>query len=250
MVGFAATYVIQPGPSDGKDTSVGRGGSGTEFRANQNDGASAFISLGMIGNGGQYQRGLIQFDLSGLGSGQVVNSARLGLTIGAIDFGATSNIELYRMKQGWVEGTGGAVPTSDGATWQTYDGVNAWPGISGFRSFDGGGYSLSTAEINDPIGMGILGGSFVGQVSWFELNPTKIQEWLDGSFANNGLLIRSLSETSGVSSEYPASSEHTNAAWRPILEITAVPEPGTMPFLCLGLVTFFANLRRRLRVGP
>jgi len=219
---------LQPGPVDGKDTSVSRGSpeSETELYANLNNGAGGEICVGQTGGRSRIpskgqDRVLIQFPLPSLGAGVSVVSARLGLT--AVIAQPSSIIEMYRLKQSWVEGTRKASPLSlgaDGATWQTYNGIYPWPGISGFRSLDGGGYSLASAEINDPIGTGLLDNSSIGALSWINLDPKKVQQWFDGSFANDGILIRSLDELIGNTEQCIASSDNGTTSWRPILEIT------------------------------
>ena len=246
-------FHIQPGPSDGYDTPLSRGGTGTEFRANNNGGTSDALSVGQIGDSGQVQRSLIQFPLPSIPSASHVVSARLGVTFTAPN--PSSTVEIYRMKQSWIEGTrspSGTFPDpADGATWQTFDSVNPWPGISGFRSLDGGGYSLASAEINDPLGSGLLDSSGAGALSWIDLNPAKIDEWLHGSFANNGLLMRSLNELSGSSSQVFASSDNLTAAWRPILEITTTPtpEPSSLALAAFGIAGLSAWRWRRLKLS-
>lgn len=234
--GFAGTIFLQPGPSEGKDSHLALGGPGTEFRANNNFGSLATMSFG----GGQ--RSVIEFmGIPALLPGQSIISARLGLTI--ISGADTSApIEIYRLLHHWVEGSksDGTIPVvPDGVTWQTVDGSTDWPGISGFRTPDGAGYSLASAEINDPIGSGIVTLTSAPSVSWVNLNPSKIEEWMTGSLPNNGLLIRSLNEHIVPANVNAATSDHPTSTFRPILEIQLspeVPEPTSLVLFGLGVV--------------
>lgn len=235
----AGVILIQPDAAIGKDLFVTRGGTGgTEFRANHNHGSQDVMVVGQTGASGQYERSLVEFtQLQSMVSGSV-QSARLGFTVVGGHSGLTSiPVEIYRLKQSWGEGTLNGTAPADGATWQTYDGINPWLGSSGFRSLDSGAFSLSSAEINDPIASGTLSRNpaLPGTLNWFDLDPAKVQEWVDGGVANNGFLIRSTIETSGLSQLHIATSDHGTATYHPILEITtaAVPEPGTFGILLL-----------------
>ncbi|MCA9262182.1 MAG: hypothetical protein KDA61_23350, partial [Planctomycetales bacterium] len=70
---------LQPGNHRGKDTTVARGGEGTEYRAELNLGGNRSLSVGQPGDGGEYHRTLIAFeDLPrGLPARHEVSSARL-----------------------------------------------------------------------------------------------------------------------------------------------------------------------------
>ncbi|MFN0198986.1 MAG: DNRLRE domain-containing protein [Planctomycetaceae bacterium] len=248
--GVIETITLQPGLADGKDNSMSRGGEGTEGRANENSGGSDALTIGMIGNHGQVHRVLMQFDLPTLNPGDTLLSARLGLTVFETAV-SSAPIEIYRLNHIWVEGTqtGPDANPPDGATWQTFDGSNAWPGISGFRSLDGSGFSLLSAEINDPLGSGTLFNN--GEISWFDLDVAKVSEWMTGAFTNNGFLVRSLNENSGSSSIAFASSEYFDPGLHPIFEFTidSVPEPSTIVMFLIGAVGLFGYRWRRHRAG-
>jgi hypothetical protein len=250
----ADMIVLQPGAAVGKDLFVTRGGTGTEFRANNNHGAQDVMVVGQTGASGQYERSLVEFtELQTAVSGNV-QSARLGLTVVGGHSGLTSiPVEIYRLKQSWVEGTLIGTSPADGATWQTFDGTNAWPGSSGFRSLDSGAFSLASAEIDAPIAVGTLNRnlSLAGTLNWFDLDVGKVQEWVDGGFANNGFLIRSTIETSGLSQLHIATSDHATSGFHPILELdmASVPEPGALGGMILFAVVGLAvQVRRRGRV--
>lgn len=242
---------IQLSPSSGMDTFLSRGGDGTEYRANQNRGGEPVVVVGQTGNGGQFERTLIEFPLPALLPGEHVVAASLSLTAASVD--PSHTIEILRLKQSWIEGTQIAdVGSPDGATWQTFDSINPWPGISGFRTLDGGAFSSASAEIGDPLGSGVLSNAAIGTVSVFDLKPIKIQQWLDGSSPNDGMLIYSHDEQNGSSSQAIASRENTTGLAGPLLTITTVPEPTTFTLIGLGLmgIALYGWFSRREKSEP
>lgn len=247
----ADIIILQPDGATGMDVFLGTGGPGTEFRANNNYGSSdGFVFE--AGGSSTFARanGLIQFNgLPSLAPGQTVTSARLGLTsLG----GTTGTVNLYRMTQSWVAGTKNesSFPvTPDGATWQTYDGVNPWPGISGFRTADGGGFSAGSAETSVVLGTAVLITSPAPQLNYINLDPSLVQQWLTGEFTNNGLLIVA---AEGTGSLIFHSSDSVTAEYRPLLEITtsAVPEPSSFLLLTIPIIGGLVRMRRRNTSPP
>lgn len=219
----AGVITLQPGAVEGIDTYNSRGGDpDTTLRANHNNGAQAVMVVGQTGNSGQWERSLIKFSkLPTLLRGEFVRRARLGLTVVGAHAGLQSiPVEIYRVSVPWTEGTGSGSESGDGATWQTFDGVTSWPGISGFRTSDGSGFSSLSAETSSPIASGTLFANVANQLNYLELNPSKVSDWLSGTTSNYGMLIRSPGETGGSSQLEIATSDHATSAFHPILEIT------------------------------
>jgi len=218
----ASVIVIQPDAASGQDTFNSRGGTGTEDRATHNHGGQSEFVVGMTGNSGQIERTLIHFaNLPTLAANQELLGARLGLTPYAGVSAAP--VEAYRMLQSWVEGSGAATPNA-GVSWQTYDGTNSWPGITGFRSLDGSGYHALSSVIATPMASGTLTN---GSRNWLFLDEDVVEDWMTGAVANYGLMLRSLNENSGSSSLNIRSSEYSVAADRPALELTiSTRDPG------------------------
>ncbi len=243
----ADIILISPDLGEWQDTYSGRGGDpDTTYRAHQNNGSSPELNIGQSGTSGEYIRTLMEFtNLPSLAANESVTSAVLNVT-------TTSNrgggYEAFLMTQDWVEGTLFQAATDDrsapdGATWQTFDGVNPWPGISGFRSFDGFGFNSQTADLSAPIASGVLLGG-IGLRQDIAFDPTVVEGWMRGDITNHGFLLRGTSETSGNTILSFAGSDHLDASIRPTLTITttAVPEPSSM--MALGLFVAFACLTR------
>jgi type II secretory pathway pseudopilin PulG len=191
------TLVLQPG--SGQDTYV------SPSSPDRNFGGDNRMRL-FTGN---YQP-LLKFDLSTFPAGSRVVPWFDG-TSGTLKPGAT--LSLYQSQhsgvsnatainaqlitRSWIAGTGtgGGIGTSDGATWRTYDSVNAWPA-------PGVGYA-PTAVASTPCR------SSNGWVDWDV--TTSVAAWLSGVYPNYGWwLIESggdLGDTQYVSSEDSSASQ-------------------------------------------
>ncbi|HZU11738.1 MAG TPA: DNRLRE domain-containing protein [Chloroflexota bacterium] len=141
-----------------------------------------------------------------------VVSAQLSMTIddaSAYMSNASTTLSLYPMTRAWT--------TS--ATWNSYDGTNAW-------SRAGGDYAANT---NPPTTVSAtISKGETGTVSWY---PTQIaQEWTDGTLANDGLLLRgaeTLSDSNLVL--FYGMSGTTSTQW-PQLTIWFEPRMGDRAF--------------------
>lgn len=114
--------ILQPDPVDGADTYI------NGDAVNTNYGSSATMSLAA-----EYayhacgaQRALLRFDLTSLPSSAQIASATLQLFYHSTGVEQTNSYSAscYRCPTAWTE---------SGATWNKYDGVNAWPvnGVGG-----------------------------------------------------------------------------------------------------------------------
>ncbi len=105
----------------------------------------AFISL----------RPLIKFDLSTVP--EHFTSATLSLYYESQGTGGTeSTVKVYRIKRAWTEGTQDGSDNNDGATWNEYNGSNAWQtaGATGVNDYDSSEIGTATvpgAATNDFI---------------------------------------------------------------------------------------------------
>ena len=152
---------------------------------------------------------LVQFELAAVPAGARVLSAQLQLyhTI-TVAPGVDAGVSVHRVIRDWVEGTQGGSGTADGATWLTWDSTNAW-------TTAGGDYDPAPAA-NSPIT------DATGDWESWDIS-TLVQGWLDGSFANNGLLLKG---TGTVAVSF-ASKEDADPALRPKLTITYACECGS-----------------------
>ena len=152
---------------------------------------------------------LVQFDLPAIPAGARVLSAELQLYHNYTDTaGADAGADVHRVNRDWVEGTKAGTGTADGATWDTWDGSSAW-------TTAGGDYDASA----------VAGSSITAATGdWASWDITTLaQGWLDGSFPNNGLLLKG----TGTVNVGFASKENTDPALHPRLNITYACECGS-----------------------
>lgn len=145
-------------------------------------------------------RSLLKFPMP---VGATLDSASLSL-IATHLYGGNPNGEtmnVYRLTQAWTEG---------GVGWNKCDGVNAWATAGG----DYAGAVRAASSANPASGEA---------VTW---DVTSLaQEWVNNTYANNGLIIINSGTTSGL---HFGSKENGNAAVRPYLTAT-VTTPTTPP---------------------
>ena len=188
-------------------------------------------------------RPLLAFDVASLPVDEdLITQATLGLYYFTKphDDPVGRTYEVHRLTNAWEE---------TDSTWQARDDYNTpdpdyWDTYSaGTPSYQpGGGDFVAT-----PYASATVPGS-TGQ--WMTWDITLlIQEWVAGTYDNLGLLLKDSTEfesdPGGGTVSYLAcfrSHEHTNAALRPHLEVTYIPEPSSLGLMGLGLVVL---LRRR-----
>ncbi len=115
---------------------------------------------------------------------------------------------VARLTQPWVEGTGNATVSNDGATHNTYDGVNPW-------ATAGGDYALDGTETLTAI-------SVVGQADPFSIDVSAIvSHWIANPAENKGLIILNVDD--GNSDLIIYSREMLSGANAAYLEIFTLP---------------------------
>lgn len=142
--------------------------------------------------------GLVRFDVSSVPRGAVVSKAVLQLY--AIGWGGTEiPIDVYRVRR--------SVSLCE-ATWNQARGGNPW-GIVGCEDPVTDRDSVPLCTINT-----------IGLNKWHEFDVTSaVQSWVDGAFANNGLVLVQAYPLS-LGSYYFASAQHSNPSLRPKLRIS------------------------------
>ena len=181
---------LQPNGAIGKDTYIASQnkdsnfGNATTLRTDSENAANRPI------------RSLIQFDLSSIPNNATVISATLGLYLSSNTGSQTDVVEAHRLTRTWTEGTGG---TNTGATWNRYNGISNW-------TTAGGDYDASIA------------GSFVasGTGSKTMTVTALAQAWVNGTYANQGIILLSPPKSGNNEKQYN-SSDSTNASRRPSL---------------------------------
>ena len=190
--GVPLTLALQPG-SEGKDAFI-EGESGHQDHNKEDD-----RDLKVSGESGKEYRALLQFDLSAIPSGSTIRSAVLELhlnTSGA----SNDSIRVHRITQDWTESEVTWLERRNGRDWDTA----------------GGDYDLSQAAAFD-----------AGTVGWRSVDiATLAQGWLDGSYANYGLLLVPEVAPGNDTNEF-TSSDDGDASLHPKLTITYACECGT-----------------------
>ena len=175
--GFAET--LQPGATTGKDTYIASGA------PNSNYGDA--IGMDVLSD---TRRILIEFNLSSIPSNARITAANLKLYTTAKSAGDPVT-DIYRLNRSWAE---------SGVTWNKYDGTNSWTTAGG--DFDSVKWATTT----------------IAAVGWSSWNITNlIQNWVNGSYSNYGMLVKS--DTTGSGTANIASSDHSDSAKWPILEL-------------------------------
>jgi hypothetical protein len=165
----------------------------------------AALNLRFINN----RASLIKWPLTNIPNDAIIQSVTLVLN--GYSQVRDTDLRVYACKRAWLEGTGNGAATDDGATWNTYDGVNAWesPGASGASD----------------RGSTLLGSCFFvsGQLGDYtcELNDAGVacvQTWLTNPAANCGLLLST--PTNNYSDVRSRNTTGANSSLRPRLVIT------------------------------
>jgi hypothetical protein len=202
------------------------------------------------------RRSNLAFDLSSL-AGEVVQDATLRLTqTFANNIVAAENTDLWLYQilpanAGWVQGNNLATAADAGeSTWanKAHPGT-AWAGSAGLST---AGVDVSATPIYEGLGVYNFSTTNIGTVFEISLPADLVQSWIDNPSSNAGVQLRS-----GVAAgnyRYPtgfASSEFVNLnattgdeTWRPTLDITLVPEPGTVGVLAIAGLALAARRRR------
>jgi len=182
----------------------------TYLRANGADiihGGNYNILLGAYVNQGEECRSLMQFDLSTI-SGEVT-SATLNMYRYYKYYNQPLVANVHRVTQSWDEGS---------ATWNEYDSGNSWTSA-------GGDFDTTVIASTTLAGTG-TGGQYADKPeerwddTWNQWNVTSlVQDWVEGTQANNGLLLKGTTFWHVVMSGF-YSKEYSNSDYWPYLEIT------------------------------
>ncbi|MEM7070014.1 MAG: DUF4347 domain-containing protein, partial [Pseudomonadota bacterium] len=163
---------------------------------NDNYGTNTTITLDSDGVGLGHGHPILQFDLSSIPAGSTVTNATLTLT--SSDNDGVNEISVYRLLESWDEGAGG----SDEANWNDRVSGTSWTTAGGHVA------AGAVATLNS--------GGASGAHAW---NITSlVQDWVDGTFNNLGLMLAS-SEASSNEVDYSS----REGASPPQLNITYTP---------------------------
>jgi hypothetical protein len=154
-VGTADTYIDSNGPSSSFPTAI-----------------MIYVGKGPTGT----VRGLLKFDLSSIPPSSTIDSGTLYVTIRSDNASLASTVCVYRQKKTWTSG----------ATWNKYDGVNNWTSA--------GGFDASDCEQTEMGSITLTATETLNVTKAIPLSASYIQGWVNGSFDNNGILLKTTTE--------------------------------------------------------
>jgi len=158
---------------------------------NQNYG----VSLTLLTKSSSGGNTLIYSDVTGIPSGATITSATLYMNLYSASGGPYTHV-VNRLTQSWLEGTDNGATATNGASWDKYDGVNNWATSGG----DHDGVAWATTSVT----------SAAGWKTWDI--TTLVQALVDGTYPNNGLIIRNTNTGSSTLS-FRSSEYGTNAPY-------------------------------------
>ena len=134
-------------------------------------------------------------------SGSAVKSGNLSLYMSTAPT-SSRTYGAYRItNSNWTEGTGAA---GSGATWNTYNGTNAWTSA-------GGDFATVTGTSTTGTTNGV-------RITWNIL--ADVQGWVNGTYSNNGTLIKDQTESSSGYTASFSSKEDATSGNRPQLAVS------------------------------
>ncbi|MGB8857058.1 MAG: DNRLRE domain-containing protein, partial [Burkholderiales bacterium] len=177
---------------------------------NYNFGADGLLKA--QNNNAKSKQSLLQFTNLGIPTSSTVQSAKLRLYVSAINSRSSPTVNLTlavnRLTSAWTEGAGTiALPSANGATYKHKTTSTNW-------TTNGGDFDATTANY-------IIPGTFA--TGWIEIPVTAlVQSWVNGSFANNGFIIRVTSPTTALVDEVVFESRQSGlgASFAPQLMVT------------------------------
>jgi len=194
------TLELQPDASAGKDTIIDSG------NPTFNNGVSVYSAIGWFNASTSYKQ-LLQFVLTSIPSTAMVAAATLFLSLKTPDSTQSYNYGAYRILQAWIEGTGNGSATGNGATWNTYDGVNNWA--------TAGCNDTTTDRLATPENLHTI--NYATDNSWSI--PVMTQIWISTPANNRGVAVCTLDAWIAAGRWLASSSDDPTPAKRPELRV-------------------------------
>lgn len=170
------------------------------------NGNAATTNYGGIGNAecrnaiGQNKRILLEFNLTSVPFGLEISSATMTLTVSS-NSDPANEVKISKVLKSWTEG---------GVNWNTRDGAAAW-------STAGLGAGTDKSAAPD---LSVATGALAPDES-VEIDVTDIvQDWLDGTSENHGLILE-FDTLAGANSFIIHSDDAGTEAYKPVLNIVA-----------------------------
>jgi hypothetical protein len=162
-----------------------------------------------VGSYGLIARSLIKWDVSSIPPGSKILSAQMSLYSYQNYIGESITIDAHRVLKPWIEGTlddqDRQYDTPESSCWIEYGNGELWskPGADGPND-------RATAIISSETN---------GGTGWYSWDITEaVQKWVDGDWANDGLILKSHNETSNNLKMF-APSEYHDERFRPVLVV-------------------------------
>jgi hypothetical protein len=202
--------------------------------ANNANGTGIAIIAGNTG-GGATRRALLQFDLTLISAGSVVQSATLSLFVSQAPNNTPTTVSLHRLLSAWTEG-----PTNPGAS----QGQGA-PAVTGdvtwqYRTFSSLLWSSSGGDFSASPTASVTGLGGTGARATFSGLATDVQNWIDNPASNFGWIVRGVETGNSTARQFSSREAATGSIAlddvRPVLsvDIAPIPEPATALLILLG----------------
>lgn len=198
-------------------------------------GGVTFWPTGRPISNSQRQRGLLWFDLSHFGRDWTINSAQLKISVNTSFVTDTHTLNIYRCRRRWYQGSVAAISAPPGPSPQvTYAGRASWDNYVQSASPLAWGTAGCADTTNDREDTTIGSTSVTSSTSGIQtitLDTAKVQEWINGDFRNDGLVLIASIENAATLMRWN-SIDNGTAANRPqlVIDYTA-----TTPELTDGL---------------
>jgi RHS repeat-associated protein len=209
------TLTLQPNGADGVDTYILKGSPGSNYDL------YTTLAVGEKNNAtNSAARSLIKFDLSSIPADATIVSASLSLWTSQDLSDTDTAVDVYRLKVPFSESQSTWNQAATGASWQT-------AGASGANDRESAAIGSVSILSNEPL----------NQEKQISLDPAKVQEMIDGTFTNNGFLLKTSGELNDRFSYISSDSSSSLASQRPKLVIqytspsvtpTPTPAPGLL----------------------
>jgi RHS repeat-associated protein len=225
-----------PAPTAGANASVSTGASQDCPLASNTPTTSLCSSTSdTVGwDGTSTNNSLVQFDVKdALPAGANVLNAQLGMYLWQSSTSSAVSVSVHALLKPWTTA----------ATWNTYDGTNAWEQAGAEKATPektGGDYTTANTVANSSLG---------GTLGWAHWYPTQItQEWVNGTLPNKGFILADTTQgqTNDRLSFYSSKASSDD---KPVLSISWMPrgqeDPGLykmQPFPIDDRATMKVNL--------
>ncbi|OAI46722.1 hypothetical protein AYO44_10785 [Planctomycetaceae bacterium SCGC AG-212-F19] len=212
----------------------------------------------VVGQGGSSNniahRGLIEFDLSTIPQGSIINTVTVTLRAEKAPNKSATTITLQRLTVGWGEGSSANnVNTGQGAPSSTSPPDASWF----FNQFNTSQWTKAGGDFNaTPSASQTVPGStgLPGDVTWGSTAGlvADVQGWVNNSSTNFGWLLLGDESTSSTTRDFDSREAGVAIGPRLSIDFTApapVPEPASLAMLAVAATGFAGYTWRRWRTA-